>query len=1459
MATYKNSYNKTNHYYIPVRFILPTSAQTLNPYSGHYVYVRAFTGLTESEAIDCHVPSGGKWVYAFTDGSTYKKHEIIDVYSPQSDGTKIFGRVEAYQPGIPQKYVKYSRKVVLCGHGEDDYDSTYSSSQDIVIDLSGLIRDKYIPYGDIAKTIWKINEFVWLPGYSSDKENEEINIHANNSADPFYSTFVTGTSTNALRRYYVTGITGGDAYRTVSQVSLTDLYLKGGDSAYTYDYCIQQFDESECPDDSCPKDGCSRVCVCDSESNCYYEHCDYDCNSHSCAFHATDVCNCFSADDDPEHLENVDISGYKDCVYTPVGCLYSSSGQNVAYIPIDAISLSAMTCRIEGQFTNSGTGSDTIFSLASASTINSGNYALFQVSGGSANAKVSVKWENNVSMAATDIPFNTDVDLTFGNNYLMDNLTDTVKYSATTCTDSTVLGKNFRLIRLCLSHFRYYRCRIYIGGELMHDYTPYIAGDCKMGSLSATTRYGFMDSFTGRFYPLRSRTNTFSCIPSCREPMNEQVGWISENASLTFPVQNTLTSSAITFRLEGQFLDFNNYEAICGYKDTYTNGNNRRILFISSGGTTTQGWKRFMFNYTRSYSSYYGYLSGITTNTDVDLTFSLGKIVNNLDGGAMVWTGSTYIASTYQSVVNGFMLNTYHLKVYRFRVYANGTLCYDGVPYVQTVNGVLTPGLYDNVTNTFVGDVRLNWDGKDAYFNCEGTNTFLLKLINVNTVFYQQNYEYGGTIDISSLGNPTAEGRTFTGWLPEIPSTMPDEDFTSYAQYSYNQYSVYYYLDGSLYTTQVYTYGDTIIEPPEPSAPSGYVFSGWNNHYTTMPATDINVFGTMDVYVPKYTINFYSGSTTWGSTPSCKKFKSSEYASGATISYPSVTGTCRTAAYGGWKLACTGGTNAPTTMPAGNLDVFYVLGYQTYTIYWRAKVDSASTYTTYSTQVAEFGDTISSGPDLSSYTPSGYEWEGWGNKSSFSMPCSDKYVDSLFIPTGATYYTINFYADGYLYDYSSFPEGSAISYPTMPSTSGGCSVSWTSWSGATVMPSHDTSGFTTSTKASYLLTYYLNGSQYAQDSHVCGSNVTMRSLPSQIGYTFTSWNPTVSTMPNNNVSAFTTSNAVTYHIYYYKNGSLWATDDYSYGQSISVRDIPLETGKVYTAWDPSLPSTMPANNISTYTTSGSVEYTAYWYKCNTSGSTSCALFYSARTAVGSTVVAPDPGTIPTGQAWSGWTSYPSTMPSNDIMMTGWTVPVLYYVKYYVDGVSSGSTDSYYYMNTVMQRALPSGSYSDWLFNPSLISGSKMPASNVSATTFETLCSADCEIDLCSKDFSCTMDADGGNQMSFTWFYSCINTTSLYAVKWELIFRVNGSMIDTVTTQVTSPGYNYSTGGQFTISYPSSYEGDFAVMTCYAYVKPTSGNAWSGPYSVDLDTTSMQLVNDSITGSVSSTFNYDGGM
>ena len=113
--------------------------------------------------------------------------------------------------------------------------------------------------------------------------------------------------------------------------------------------------------------------------------------------------------------------------------------------------------------------------------------------------------------------------------------------------------------------------------------------------------------------------------------------------------------------------------------------------------------------------------------------------------------------------------------------------------------------------------------------------------------------DYGSAI--TAPADPTREGYTFTGWDKAIPETMPAENMTITAQWAVNQYTVTFdTAGGSDIAPITQDYGSNITAPADPTR-EGYTFTGWDKAIPeTMPAENMTI--TAQWTVNQYTITY---------------------------------------------------------------------------------------------------------------------------------------------------------------------------------------------------------------------------------------------------------------------------------------------------------------------------------------------------------------------------------------------------------------------------------------------------------------------------------------------------------------------------------------------------------------------------------------------------------------------------
>ena len=258
-------------------------------------------------------------------------------------------------------------------------------------------------------------------------------------------------------------------------------------------------------------------------------------------------------------------------------------------------------------------------------------------------------------------------------------------------------------------------------------------------------------------------------------------------------------------------------------------------------------------------------------------------------------------------------------------------------------------------------------------------------------IYKSYHLEEGSTI--SPEPEPTKEGYTFSGWS-EIPETMPAHDVTVTGSFTKGAYKLTYMVDGEIYKTLIYDFGDAITPESEPTK-EGYSFSGWSTIPETMPAHDVTVTGTFSIN--KYKLTY---------TVDGEVYKIFDVEYGAAIT-PEVELTKEGYTFSGWS-------EIPETMPAHDVTIsgtFSINSYKlTYTI--DDKVYKETMY--------EYGASITPEPQ-----PEGdyatFEWIGVPQ----TMPAHDVVVKASYTVTDISEIPMSLQQDIRIYS----PNGKMLDRP----------------------------------------------------------------------------------------------------------------------------------------------------------------------------------------------------------------------------------------------------------------------------------------------------------------------------------------------------------------------------------------------------------------------------------------------
>lgn len=224
----------------------------------------------------------------------------------------------------------------------------------------------------------------------------------------------------------------------------------------------------------------------------------------------------------------------------------------------------------------------------------------------------------------------------------------------------------------------------------------------------------------------------------------------------------------------------------------------------------------------------------------------------------------------------------------------------------------------------------------------------------------------------------------------------------------------------------------------------------------------------------------------------------------------------------------------------------------------------------------------------------------------------------------------------------------------------------------TIMPDTDIVVTGAFKRNSYTITFVANGDSVS-DKLEYGATISAPANPTKIGYTFTSWNPTVpETVPARNMT-FTAQYRVNSHFVTFigaDNEPILETE-VNYGEVIPTIEAPEIEGCTFIKWTPALSpgETMPDSSL-TYTAVYGTNSHAIKYMVDGE------FYYSTAAAYGDEIVT-IPAPTKEGCTFSGWKNEHATMPDSDIEITGSFTKNKYAIAFYADDNVVQDTTIYY--------------------------------------------------------------------------------------------------------------------------------------------------------------------------------------
>lgn len=553
--------------------------------------------------------------------------------------------------------------------------------------------------------------------------------------------------------------------------------------------------------------------------------------------------------------------------------------------------------------------------------------------------------------------------------------------------------------------------------------------------------------------------------------------------------------------------------------------------------------------------------------------------------------------------------------------------------------------------------------------------------VTVNGTFAVNKYKVKFTIDGKSITKfleygaeivpPDvwpAEGEVFK-WI-DMPATMPNRDIVINGEYTAVKYALIYILDGVEYRRKEYKKGEEIIPLQDPEK-EGYVFSGWSDIPTTMPATYVVVNGSfIDPNQQRYQVTFkvdgevhHVDSVTLGSNLSHLK----------------------TPAMEGYTYQIT--NDIPVFMPKYDLVIEGTFAINSHKLVYMIDGD------VYKESVVEYGT-----PITEEIPPAivGSAFTGWGDIPE-TMPDMDVTLSGSYILNG---YTITYVVDGEVYEKNVFAYGKDVRPLGNLSKEG---YTFSGWSEIPeTMPNNDVTVVGSFTINKYKVTYMVNGSVYHTDTMSYSTPIVPIEEPVKEGYTFSGWGEIPGIVPSNDVIINGVFTVNKHKIVYTVDGSVSYSDSIEYGEKIILLDEPIKEGYTFSGWSEA-PRTMPDRNV---VVSGAFSINEYKviYLVDDNTYYTDTLEYGA----GITVMK---NPVKEGYTFSGWSEAPQIMPANDVTIYGKFTINKYKLTYTLEGIQY-YTDSLEYGAEIVEQEWPvkeGYTFSGWGDLPST-----MPANNVVA-------------------------------------------------------------------------------------------------------------------------------------------------
>ena len=286
-------------------------------------------------------------------------------------------------------------------------------------------------------------------------------------------------------------------------------------------------------------------------------------------------------------------------------------------------------------------------------------------------------------------------------------------------------------------------------------------------------------------------------------------------------------------------------------------------------------------------------------------------------------------------------------------------------------------------------------------------------------------------------------------------------------------------------------------------------------------------------------------------------------------------------------------------------------------------------------------------------TKEGYTFIGWYNGES-EWNFADAVTEALTLTAKwtANRYTITFKPENGGEDIVITQDyGTAITAPANPTKTGYTFAGWNREI-PTAMPAGDMTITAQWQLNRYTITFdTAGGSEVPSITQDYGTAITPPAAPTRTGYTFAGWDKTIpSTMPAGDMTITAQWQVNQYTITFKpENGGQDIVIKQDYGTAITAPANPTKTGYTFAGWNREIPTAMPAGDM---TITAQWQLNRYTITFDTAGGSEVPSI----TQDYGTAITPPAAPTRTGYTFAGWDkTIPSTMPAGDMTITArWT-------------------------------------------------------------------------------------------------------------------------------------------------------------------------------------------------------------